>query len=161
MAFSDAPDREAAWLNSSGDGLPALGAANGGPFQIIQARWPRAENTNKRAIYVLRTPANGYSVKRFAAQRSMASHRFTLRLNWRLTSGQGAAEADQLAFEEAIDLVLARIEDVLGDHTHGGRFQEAGEDGITVTDYDPVRDMQSGIFRAAIQFSADDPDFPN
>ena len=163
MAFSDALDREAAWLNSSGDGLPALGAANGGPFHIIQARWPRVQSTRKTGLYVLRAPTNSYRAERFAAQRTMGTVRFLLRLNWPLSSGQGSAEADQLAFEQAVDQVLTRVEGPLGDHTHGGRFLSAAEppEPITVTDYDPVRDMQTGIFTAAITYAADDPDFAN
>ena len=163
MAFSDALDREAAWLSASGDGLPALLRVDGGPFQLVQARWPRVQATRKTALYVLRSPSNTARVQRFAAERSMATHRFLLRLFWPLANGQGSAEDEQLAFEQAIDLVLQRVEGVFGDHTHGGRFLSAAEppEPITVTDYDPARDMKAGVFIAAVTYTADDPDFAN
>ena len=41
MSTADAVDREAAWLATSGDGLPALLVTAGGPFGVVQAYWPR------------------------------------------------------------------------------------------------------------------------
>lgn len=162
--FSDSLDREAAWLNTVNDGLPNLPTSGGGPFQIIQARWPRAQATTKTGIYVMRQPGAAYKIDRFAAIRSMPTTRFQLRLWWPLTtSGTGSAEANQKAFEQAIDSLITRLEDLIGDKTHGGRFLAAGEgpEGIQVTNYDPVRDIETGRLTADVLFTADDPDFPN
>lgn len=163
MSFSDAVDREAAWLSTSGDGLPALRTVDGGPFQILQARWPRQAATLKTALYVLRNPAMAYRVERFAAIHSTPSSHFLLRLMWPLTNGQGSAEADQLLFEQAIDSVLTRIEGFVGDKTHGGRFLAVGEGpgGIVVNYDDPELAMESRIFRASISYSADDLEITN
>jgi hypothetical protein len=163
MAFSDSLDREAAWLNTTGDGLPELPAPNG-PFQIIQARWPRVQSTRKTGIYVLRQPGNSAKLNRFGAQRSMLTTHLQLRILWPLTSGVGSAEADQLLLERAIDAVLARVQGPLGDKTHGGRFLSVAEnpDYIDLTVDDPEQAIaQGGIFRAQITYSADDADFNN
>jgi hypothetical protein len=60
---ADAADREAAWLNAYGDTLPALNAAQGGPFDVIQSYNPRTMQTRKTGIYVLRP---SFRVNRFA-----------------------------------------------------------------------------------------------
>jgi hypothetical protein len=161
--FSDAVDREAAWLSSYGDGLPTLIASQGGPYQILQPRWPRTPSTSKTGLYVLRASSVSYQIDRFAAVRSMPTTQLMLRLVWPLTSGQGSAEADQLAFEQSIDLVLTRIEGLLGDKTHGGRFLSVGEGrGGIVVNYDDVETtMQSRHYRATITYTADDVEFTN
>jgi uncharacterized protein YkuJ len=86
---------------------------------------------------------------------------FTLHLFWPMTNGQGSAETEQLNFEQAIDLVLARIEGFPGDKTHGGRFMAVGEPGITVNYDDVEQAMQTRIFRASISYSADDMELTN
>jgi len=163
MPFSDSVDREAAWLNVSGDGLPSLNVAQGGQFQIIQARWPRVPSTSKRSIYVLRAPGNSHHIERFAAIRSSITTQMYLRLLWPMTNGQGSAEAEQLAFEQAIDSVLSRIEGFVGDKTHGGRFLSVGESGggITVNYDDLELSMTARSFRATITYTADDPEITN
>jgi uncharacterized protein YkuJ len=159
--FSDAVDREAAWLSTSGDGLPALRKSDGGPFQILQPRWPRVPSSSKTGLYVLRAPSGSHRIERFAAIRSMPMTMFTLHLFWPMTNGQGSAETEQLNFEQAIDLVLARIEGFPGDKTHGGRFMAVGEPGITVNYDDVEQAMQTRIFRASISYSADDMELTN
>lgn len=161
--FSDAVDREAAWLGTSGDGLPALKTADGGPFQILQARWPRTPSTAKTGLYVLRSPSMSYHVDRYAAPRSLLTTQFLLRLMWPLSSGTGSAEGEQLNFEQAVDLVLARIMGPLIDKTHGGRFLSAGEgrSGITVNYLDPEEAVRARTFGATITYSADDPEIAN
>jgi hypothetical protein len=97
-------------------------------------------------------------------QRTMMTHHLLLRLYWPLTSGQGAAEADQLAFEQAIDQVLTRIEGPFGDKTHGGRFLSVAEnpDYIDVDYTDPGQGIAgAGIFTAHLTYAADDADFNN
>jgi hypothetical protein len=163
MPFSDAPDREAAWLNTSGDGLPSLNATAGGPFQIIQARWPRVPAMSKRGLYVLRAPGTSYRVDRYAAPRSILTTEFMLKLIWPLTSGLGSAESDELAFEQAIDSLLTRIEGFVGDKTHGARFLSVGEgrSGISVHQEDPEQTLKERLFRATVLYSADDPEIAN
>lgn len=162
--FSDAVDREAAWLTQV-DTLPALLKTAGGPFQIVQARWPRVPATRKTALYVLRSPGEAHHVDRYASQRSLLRTTFLLRLMWPLSNGQGSGENEQLLFEQAIDKVITRIEGLLGDKTHGGRFLSVAEDGrgITVSDYDPAQALPNGdgIFRASITYTADDPEITN
>ena len=165
--FSDALDREAAWLNSYGDGLPALAKQHGGVFQIVQARWPRVPASRKTAIYVLRAPSSSAKVERFANVRSMLSTRVVLHLFWPLTNSTGSGEAEQAAFEQAIDQIITRVQGPLGDKTHGGRFLSVAEGpaGISIDYPDPAAAMASGtgtgVFEAAIAYDADDPDYAN
>lgn len=157
--FSDALDRETAWLNTV-DSLPALNATNGGPFEIVQARWPRVAATRKTGLYVLRA---GFRVRRESSQRSIATTVFQLRLSWPLATGTGSAEAGQLAFEQAIDAVLARVQGPIGDKTHGGRFLSVAEEPayLQVEYGDPEQAMNIGIFTARVTYSGDDPDYTN
>lgn len=161
--FSDALDREAAWLNSSGDGLPALNTSAGGPFQIVQARWPRVPAARKTALYVLRSPSGSFQMTRFAAIRSIGKTSFMLRLLWPLSTGTGSAEVEQDNFEQAIDQVILRISGPIGDKTHGGRFLSVAEDHqeITVHMDDPEQSLMGGIFRATVTYGADDPEINN
>ncbi|MGW1073134.1 hypothetical protein [Streptomyces sp. NPDC002537] len=59
----------------------------------------------------------------------MPSYEFVLKLIWPLSSGQGVAEADQWAFDAAVDELLARIDGFPDDKSHGGRFRAVAEDG--------------------------------
>lgn len=152
MEFSDALDREAAWL-SAVDSLPSLLSVNGGPFQTIQARWPRTLDTLTYGIYVVRAPGRSAHYNRTAAQRQELITSLQLRCVWPLTSGVGSAENDQLAFDQAIDKVLTRVLGNLGDHTHGGRFAWAAEDGSLDVDYaDPAQAVDVGTFTARITY---------
>ena len=157
--FSDALDRESAWLNTTGDTLPTLNASAGGPFHIIQARWPRIPATRKTALYVLRQPSGSFQVDRFAAVRTISRTAFMLRLMWPLANGQGSAETEQLLFEQAIDQVVTRVMGLLEDKSHGGRFLSVAEgrgQQIAVHFDDPEQSLPGAIFRASITYGADD-----
>lgn len=160
MSTADAVDREAAWLATSGDGLPALLTAAGGPFGVVQAYWPRTPGKRTAGqLYVMRRTL---TEKRFANQRRMATHHLVLKLIWPLTSGSGNAEADQRAFDVAVDQVLTRIGGYRGDKTHGGRFLSVAEDPPTVSIHfdDPAATLPpEAEFRAEITYAADDVDF--
>ena len=155
MPSDDVVAREAAWLNATGDGLPALHADAGGPFQVISGYWPRVPATMKTSLYVLRSQI---SEERTAHVRIMARHRLTVTALWPLNNAGGSAEADQAEFDAAIELVLTRIRGFPGDHSHGGRFLSAGENpGMVTVSFSPAAEGVSlGIFKATIGFSVDD-----
>jgi hypothetical protein len=161
MPSANAVAREAAWLATSGDGLPALRTANGGPFAIVQAYWTRTPAMKKPSIFVTRAH---FKTKRFSNQRSMTTHEFHLKVMWPLTSGSGSEESDAQAFDNAMELLLNRICGFPLDHTHGGRFLSIAESAeyITVNFVDPeITIPQSGNFRATVMYSGDDPEFAN
>jgi hypothetical protein len=151
---ADAVARETAWLTSDGDGLPALLATAGGPWDNVQAYYPRTPYQEQRSIYVLR---HKVAQKRFGAQRVLHTYPFRLILWWPLLAVDGSAEEEQAAFDAGIDLLLQRILGPLGDKTHGGRFLTVGEDNISDVDYtDPEQTLQLGGLRAEVTYSADD-----
>lgn len=156
MSTEDAVERETAWLQTIGDGLPAL-LAPIGPWTVVQAYQPRTPGERAAGqLYVLRTRIRE---KRFANQRRMAKYEFLLRLVWPMTSGSGNAEADQGAFDAAIDLVLQRIGGFRGDKSHGGRFLSVGEDPDEVdVRFDPPAQTLAAdaTLRAEITYWADD-----
>lgn len=157
MSTADAVDREVAWLTAFGDGLPALLASDGGPWGVVQAYWSRTpgKRTNGQ-IYVLRETL---TERRFANQRRMSTYDFVLKLFWPMTSGSGNAEADQRAFDAAVDLVLTRIGGFLGDKSHGGRFLSVAEvpKWVSIHFEDPSATLPpEAEFRAQIHYSADD-----
>lgn len=155
MSTADAVDREVAWLTSSGDGLPALLASLGGLWDNVQAYQPRTPLKRAANIYVLRRQIHE---KRFANVRRMATYEFVLKLIWPLSSGQGIAEADQRAFDAAVDLVLTRIGGLVGDKSHGGRFLSVAEnpEWVTVRFTDPEQTLGAAEFHAEITYFADD-----
>ena len=154
--FSDALDREAAWLTAA-DTLPALPASLGGPFQIVQARWPRTPALREYGLYVLRSPHQSAESQRNAAIRRELITSFEVRMIWPFTSGVGSAEADQLAFERAIDSVIGRILGYELDKTHGGRFAWVAEEGpLTVAYDDPEVGIARGHLAAHIDYRAAD-----
>ena len=156
MSTADAVDREAAWLQTSGDGLPALLTASGGPWASIQGYQPRTAGRRSTYVIVLRRQIHD---KRFANVRRMPSYEFVLKLVWPLASGQGRAEDDQRAFDAAVDLLLQRIDGFVGDKTHGGRFRSVAENPAYVTVHfeDPTTTMPGDAeFRAEITYMADD-----
>ena len=161
-SYSDALDREIDWLTAV-DTLPALLAADGGPFAIAQARWPRTMAKQKRALYLTRMAGHSAEVDRFANVRQMMRHRFVLHLMWPLNLGTGKAEDEQLAFEQAIDKVLARVLGLPFDKTHGGRFLSVAEgpEHVVVEQDDPAQGIAEQIFTARITYSADDPETTN
>jgi hypothetical protein len=155
---ADAVDREAAWLNTTGDGLPALQKSAGGPWDNVQAYYTRTPYGEQRTIYVLR---NRIQQRRFAAQRIMHTHPFRLILWWPLLDQAGSAEADARAFDVAIDVLLQRILGPLGDKTHGGRFLSVGENAasqgaVDVEMLEPEQTIPLGGFSAHVTYSADD-----
>jgi hypothetical protein len=161
VSSSDAVDREVAWLTTV-DTLPALQATDGGPWDIVQAYWPRSLQTRKSGIYVLRTAVDE---ARFANQRKMQHHAFRAKLWWPIggtTTGIDIAEDEQRAFDSAISLLLSRIRGTVFDHTHGS-FLSVAEDGgrISVRFADPEQTTGSSpaCLRGEVTWSADDRDF--
>lgn len=160
MSTADAVAREAAWLQSFGDGLPAIVAPEG-PWSVVQAYVPRVTAKKKSGIYVTR---ENFRVDRFANVRSMPTYIFNLKLIWPLSSGIGSAESDMQQFELAIDLLLQRIYGPIGDKTHGGRFLSVAENPrfIEVQIADQLATISSAAdFTATVIYSADDNEFAN
>lgn len=156
MSTGDAVDRETAWLTTANDGLPNLLTANGGPWASIQAYQPRTPGRRSTYVIVLRRQIHE---KRFANVRRMPTYEFVLKLIWPLSSGQGRAEDDQRAFDDAIDKLLTRIGGFTGDKSHGGRFLSVAENPeyVNVRFTDPVETMPpEAEFRAEITYFADD-----
>lgn len=161
VSTGDAVQREANWLNRYGDGLPALTAAQGGPWDVVQAYWPRTPNYNLNGVYVTR---HRLLDVRISNQRKRPGHAFRLKLFWRVgstTTGMGLAEAEQQAFDFAIDLLLQRIRGYLGDKTHGGQFLSVGEtpgrEPEISVDFDaPETTLDRGFLSGTVMYSADD-----
>jgi hypothetical protein len=126
MATSDAVAREAAWLQTSGDGPPALLVAAGGPFEVVQAYWPGAKFAQRKSgVYVQRRRT---LMPRFGGRRIMPGYVFVLKVCWPVKStAAGFPETEQQNLDSAVDLLLQRIDGLPGDKTHGGRFLSAGE----------------------------------
>ena len=152
---ADVVSRETEWLNTSGDGLPALNASAGGPFGVVSGYWPRTPATMKTSLYVTRTQI---SEERTAHIRIMARHRMVLHALWPLNNSGGSAEADQQNLDNAVELTLARIRGFPHDHSHGGRFLSAGENpGMVTVAFTPASETVSlGIFKATITYFVDD-----
>ncbi|MFD9632826.1 hypothetical protein [Streptomyces violascens] len=156
MSTADAVDREAAWLASFGDGLPALLAAAGGPFDVVQAYLRRTPQGRTKQLYVTRRHLRE---ERFAHPRRMPRYQFELRIIWPMSSNSGAAEDSQRALDEAVDLVLQRVGGFVGDKSHGGRFLSAAENPpeVTVSFSDPERSMDARAdLEATVSYWADD-----
>ncbi|MEY9937295.1 hypothetical protein [Streptacidiphilus sp. MAP5-3] len=163
MSLADAVAREADWLLTSGDGLPALAQADGGPFEVVQAYLPRTPGMRQTALYVIRRQ---FPTKRFGQQRRLATHHFQLRCRWPIgatTIGTQLAEIEQQAFDNALLLVVQRIEGFVGDKSHGGRFMSVAEapNGaeILVQYGDPEQDIPNGCLTATLTYTADDQDY--
>jgi hypothetical protein len=163
--FGTAVAREAAWLTQHGDGLPALLTANGGPWDVIQAYMPRSPHQRQSQIYVLR---RRFETERMTQQRRMPTHSFHLVCRWPIggtTTGTGIAEAEQQAFDNALGLLVQRIEAFVGDKSHGAAgFLSVGESpnntkiGVEYTD--PGQTVGAGAFlEAAVTYVADDPEY--
>lgn len=153
-------DREVAWLSTTGDTLPSLLAANGGPWQTINAYRPRTPATRQTAIYLLRS---GFTDHRVANQRRRRTHEIRANLVWPIgatTTGVDIWETEQRALDTAVDLLLTRVMDLVDDHTHGGRFLSAAEvpDRISVTFEDPDRTatLNPAVLLATVTWSCDD-----
>lgn len=160
-----AVDREAAWLATTGDGLPSLLTANGGPWDVIQAYMPRTPAQRKSQVYVLRRRTG---TRRFAQQRRIPSHQFHLVCQWPIggtTTAEGIAEQEQRAFDAALALLVQRLEGFTFDKTHGGAFKEVaegdgGDNRIDVEYVDPAQTIANGAFlQAFVTYAADDSDY--
>lgn len=157
---STAVDREAAWLATTGDALPAL-LAPAGPWEIIQAYWPRPLAAKQTGIYVLR---QRLSETRFANIRRIDSYAFLLRLIWPVRVASGLAQDEQRNLDVAVSLLAARVRGPVEDKTHGGRFMSAGEAPVMhphfdVDFHDPDKTLGDGYLYAEMTYLADDPDF--
>lgn len=163
MSTADAVAREAAWLAaySQADGLPGLLTGFGGPFDVVQAYYPRTPAARKNSLFVTR---RAIRVERFGFSRMIAHYPFVLKIVWPLSSNSGAAELVQQALDDALDLVVQRISGpvvVPLDKTHGARFLSVAEDpsGINVDVPDPEQAIAMGEFKATITYTADDKDY--
>lgn len=165
--MTSAVDLEAEWLRSSGDGCPALLKADGGPWDVVQAYWPRTPLTRQSGVYVMR---GQLEEERFANQRKIQHYAFRLRLVWPIggtTVGVALWEDEQRAFDAAIDDLVARIRGTLMDHMHGGRFLSVAEapapPRIAVQFDDPSHSATSNtsgpVLGATATYSADSRDF--
>jgi hypothetical protein len=153
---ADAAVREAAWLNSYGDTLPALNAIQGGPFDIIQAYDPRTVQARKTGIYVTR-PA--FRIERFANIRQMPHYTFHVKLVWPFSTSTGSEEVEQGNFDTAVDLCLQRILGLVGDKSHGGRFLAVAEkpEFVTFNQEDPTTTFPNRAgFLGSFTYYADD-----
>lgn len=161
MSTADAVSREAAWLaTTSGDSLPLLPAAAGGPWQVIQAYWPGAHwATQKTGIYVQRTDLDDV---RAATQRIRPQYAFHLKLVWPVkVTTAGIAETEGQNFDTAVDLLIQRLRGPLGDKTHGGRFlsvcEVPRENPVNVIFDDPEQTIPAQkALRAVVTYHADD-----
>ena len=169
MTSADAVAREAAWLNVTGDGLPSLPSAAGGPWDVVAAYTQGAQTpTQKTAIWVTRGQVQRIRV---ANQRIRPRYPVRLDLHWpvRVTSpgASSIAATEQQNFDDAIELLLERIAGPLGDKTHGGRFLAAGEAprgqaGISVQ-YEKAADTIRAAkeLRASVAYFIDDYEVSN
>ena len=116
--------REAAWLTAV-DSLPSLLAADGGPWQVVQAFYSRTPATQQTRIFVWSSVVDD---NRTSNQRIMPRYEITLGLFWpvRVTTAP-LAETEQQNMKDAVDLLVQRIRGPVGDKTHGGAFLSAGE----------------------------------
>jgi hypothetical protein len=166
MSTADAAARESAWLQTAGDSLPSLLAADGGPWDVIQAYWPVAHLAkDKHGIYVDARPV---ADPRVSNQRIRPQYTFVLTLLWPVKA-QGAtagvsgttriAETEQQNLDNAAALLIERVRGFLGDKTHGGRFLSVAENPrmVSYVKEDPaVTYPQDRTLRASVQYRADD-----
>lgn len=164
MSSADAVDRETAWLAAynAADGLPALEAKQGGPFDVIQPYWARTPAKRRRQLYVLR---RSIAVERFGFNRKINHYGFELRIIWPQSSQTGQAESVQQSLDAAVDLVIQRINGPLAmplDKTHGARFLSVAENPTTINIVfgDPEQTLQANAdLTCSITYQADDQDY--
>ncbi|MFD1145974.1 hypothetical protein [Saccharothrix hoggarensis] len=161
--LADAINREADWLRTHGDELPALLKEHGGPFEVVQGRSMRSPNTRKQALYLTHAT---YSDSRWGNARKLGTYSFRLAVHWPVGSTVTSidiAEREQQALDEALELVVARIRGLMGDHTHGGRFlavAEAPVDSTINVQYEPPeKTLPEGVLRAEVLYQAQDQAF--
>jgi hypothetical protein len=158
MSTATAVSREAAWLQASGDGLPALLTGAGGPFGVVQAYWPGArEASQKPGIYVDAVPIADLRVSN---QRIRPQYLFVLTCIWPvLRPSAPIAETEQQNFSNALDLLVQRIRGPVGDKTHGGAFLSVAENPrrVDMVREDPKRTLpESKSLLETVRYSADD-----
>lgn len=161
MSSADAVDREAAWLSafSEADGLPSLALAQGGPFDVVQARRPRTPAKRRRSLYVLRRTI---VVERFGFNRKINHYGFELQIVWPQTSPSGQAESVQADLDVAVESVIQRVSGLFQDKTHGARFLSVAEDPTTINVVfgDPEQTIQAQAdLTCSITYQADDQDY--
>lgn len=164
MGTDSAVQREADWLSTAAnDGLPVLPASAGGPWDVIAAYVQGSQTrTNATAIYVTRGRAQQVRV---ANQRIRPRYPVRLELRWpvRVISpgSSSIAAEEQQAFDDAIEVLRARVTGPLGDKTHGGRFLSAaevkGQPGIDVQFGDAAQTIKAAKeLRATVSYWVDD-----
>lgn len=158
---STAVDRETAWLNTTGDGLPSLPVSAGGPWEIIQAYWPRPLQAKSTGIYVLRARL---TETRFANIRRIDTYGFLLRLIWPVRVASGLPQDEQRNLDAAVALIAERVRGPVLNKTHGGQFLSVGEAPVSSPHFeveftDPEHTLGDGYLLAEMTYSADDPDF--
>lgn len=164
VTTADAVDREAAFLVTTGDGLPPLLVADGGRWDLVQAYLPRTAATRKNQIFVTRSKLQ---LERTALIRTMPHYMFTLHLMWTLAAASGSAETEQRNFDLAVNDLVMRVKGTpppQTDKTHGGRFLSVAENPpqIDVEFVEPAPFMGPGAaFAAVCTYAADDFDFPD
>jgi hypothetical protein len=161
VSTADAVARETAWLQAYNvaDGLPGLLRASGGPFDVVQAYWPRTPAKRRRSLYVLR---RSVVVERFGFNRKINHHTFELRIVWPQTSSTGQSESVQQDLDDAVDLVITRVSGLFQDKTHGARFLSVAEDPTTIGVQfgDPEQTIQAQAdLTCSITYQADDQDY--
>jgi len=163
LSLADAPDREAAWLLTTGDGLPTLLRGAGGPWDVIQAYAPRTPNMRQTQLYVIR---RRYPTVRFAQQRRLATHYLQVTATWPIGqgfTGPGITESEQRALDIALAAVIGRLEGFVTDKTHGNRFQAVGETpngaAFDTNLGDPITGIAAGLLTATITYTADDSEY--
>lgn len=158
--ISDACDREASWLQTSGDSLPVLLAAAGGRWGVVQAYWPGIRlATQKRGIYVT---FGKITDQRVNSSRVRPQYVFRLKLTWPVLKGTTQiAEGEQAAFAAALQDLVGRIRGPFHDKGHGGRFLSVGEvprgaGWPVILPEDPEKTLPARYLGAAVTYSADD-----
>jgi hypothetical protein len=159
MSTADANAREAAWLATDTDSLPQLLSSDGGPWDTIQAYWPRTIAARQTGIFVMRP---SFRESRFTAHRKLVTYDFHLKLWWPIGSTENGSqiwELEQAALDAAIELLLRRIRGFDEDKTHGGRFLSVAEGPvqghIDVRFEDPERTAPA-LLRADVHYQADE-----
>lgn len=154
-----AETREAAWLTTTGDGLPSLLTADGGPWDVIQAFYSRTPGAQKTQCYIW---AAEISDERAANIRIRPTYQIGLSLHWPVRqTTPPLAEQEQQAFKSAVDLVLQRIRGPVNDKTHNGAFLSVAEvpraPGVHVMFEHPAQTIPADKeLRAAVTYYADD-----
>jgi hypothetical protein len=161
VSTGDAVARETAWLRTSGDGLPSLLKAQGGPWDVVHPYWGRTPPSNQHGLYVVRQKLH---YERSANIRTMPTYQFLIKVRWPILTSTGNAEEEQQSLDDAIDLVVRRIAGPLLDKSHGNRFLSVAENPsyIDVDFDDPEHSLSDGrVLRAEIRYFADDFEISN